>query len=100
MNPQMLAEWVAQINALTGGGSVELRSSHNSRLMTIIVRWMQDGKTIGYSYSISMREMKAMHAAVQPLVLERITHVVRKMMSNAEGKATVADETANATERN
>ena len=83
MNLQTWAEWVAQIAALTGGGVVELRAGPGKG-MTVAVRWTHDGQSMSYDHALSMLEMKAMYAAVQPCVLESITHAVRKMTPNVE----------------
>lgn len=82
MNLQTWAEWVAQIDALTGGGTVELRPGPGTG-MTIAVLWAQDGKRMAYGHALSMIEMKAMCEAVQPCVLEQITNAVRKMTHSA-----------------
>lgn len=81
MNLQTWAEWVAQIDVITGGGVVELRAGPGPG-MTIAVLWRQDGKNMAYGHAVSMHEMEAMHGAVQPCVLESITHAVRKMTPN------------------
>jgi len=69
------------INALTGGGAVHLRAGPGKG-MTIAVRWTQDGKSMTYDHALSIQEMKAMRASVQIVVLESITHAVRKMTPN------------------
>ncbi len=76
MNLKTWAEWVAQINALTGGGAVHLRAGPGKG-MTIAVRWTQNGNSIVYDHAISIHEMRA---GAQVGVLESITHAVRKMM--------------------
>jgi len=81
MNLKTWAEWVAQINALTGGGAVHLRAGPGKG-MTIAVRWTQDGKSMAYDHALSIHEMKAMRASIQIVVLESITHAVRKMTPN------------------
>ena len=83
MNLQTWAEWVAQIDALTGGGVVELRTGPSNG-MTIAVRWTHDGQSMSYDHALSMREMKAIYGGLQPSVLESITHAVRKMAPNVE----------------
>lgn len=83
MNLQTWAEWVAQIDAFTGGGVVEMRAGPGKG-MTIAVRWAQDGQSMAYCRALSMHEMKAMCGAVQPFVLENITRAVRKMTQNAK----------------
>ena len=80
MNLQTLAEWVTQIDSITRGGSVELLADDPGKGMVIAVKWSQDGKLMGFSYAISMREMKSMYLVVQPCVLDSITNAVRKMM--------------------
>ena len=77
MNLQTWAEWVAQIDALTGGGVVEMRAGPGAG-MTIAVCWEQEGQSMSYEHALSMLEMKAMRATVQPCVLDSIEHAVRK----------------------
>ena len=79
MKLQTWAEWVAKIAALTGGGVVEMRDGPGTD-MTISVRWTQDGRSMSYDHALSMLEMKSMYGALQPCVLESITHAVRKMV--------------------
>ena len=82
MNLKTLADWVAQIDALTQGGVVELRTdAHNG--MIISVRWTQGGKSMAYGHALSRHEMHAMHDAVQPSVLQSITNAVARMTPNA-----------------
>ncbi len=82
MNLQVWAEWVAQISAMTGGGIVELRTEPHDG-MTIAVLWRDGDKQMACGHAMSMLEMKSMYESVQPCVLERITHAVRKMLPNA-----------------
>lgn len=85
MNLQTWAGWVAQINALTSGGKVELLAGPYDG-MTIAVLWDQDDQRMGYSHALSMHEMKHMSEVVQPCVLDQITNAVRKMVPNADYK--------------
>lgn len=78
MNLKTWAEWVAQINALTGDGAVHLRAGPGKG-MTIAVRWTQNGKSMVYDHALSIHEMRAMRAVAQVGVLESVTHAVRKM---------------------
>ena len=80
MNLQTWAEWVGEIDSITGGGIVELFADKTGKGMVIAVKWSQNGKPMEYGYAISMLEMKSMYLVVQPCVLDRITHEVRKMM--------------------
>ncbi len=82
MNLQTWAEWVEQIDALTGDGVVELRAGPGKG-MTISVLWTREGRHMAYGHAISMHEMKSMFGAVQPCVLESITNAVRKMTPNS-----------------
>ena len=90
MNLQTWAKWVEQIDALTGGGKVELLAEPYG--MTIAVLWCQDGHRMRYGHATSMVEMKAMCEAVQPCVLEQITNAVRKMMPNVELRGGIVAE--------
>lgn len=81
MNLKTWAEWVAQIDALTGGGHVELLADEHGG-MIIGVAWNQDGQRMRYGHALSMHEMKHMYESVQPCVLEQITNAVRKMVPN------------------
>jgi phage baseplate assembly protein gpV len=85
MNLQTWAEWVKLIDALTGGGSVELRAGPGKG-MTIAVHWAQDGKRMSYDHALSINEMNGMYRVAQPCVLESITHAVRKMTPNVRAK--------------
>lgn len=78
MNLKTWAEWVAQINALTGDGAVHLRAGPGKG-MTIAVRWTQNGKSMVYDHALSIHEMRA---GAQVGVLESITNAVRKMTPN------------------
>lgn len=81
MNLQTWAEWAATIDSITGGGVVEMQAGPGPG-MTISVRWEQAGKRMAYRHALSMHEIKAMYEALQPCVLESITHAVRKMTPN------------------
>lgn len=81
MNLQTWAEWVAEIDSITGGGSVEMRAGPGPG-MTISVHWEQAGKRMACGHALSVHEMKAMHEVVQLCVLESITHAVRRMTPN------------------
>ena len=83
MNLQTWAEWIAEINAITGGAIVELQTGPHGG-MEIVVRWMLGKEQFGYGHAISLGEMERMHEVVQPHVLESITHAVRKMLPNVE----------------
>ena len=72
-----------QIGTITGDGVVELRSDPGKG-MTISVLWTQDGRCMAYGHSMSFGEMDRMYEAVQPCVLESITHAVRRMTPNVE----------------
>ena len=80
MNLQTWAEWVGEIDSITGGGIVKLLAEENCKGMVIAVKWSQNGKPMEYGYAISMLEMKSMYLVVQPCVLDSITLAVRKMM--------------------
>lgn len=77
MNLQTWAEWAATIDSITGGGVVEMQAGPGPG-MTISVRWEQAGKRMAYRHALSM----PMYEALQPCVLESITHAVRKMTPN------------------
>lgn len=81
MNLQTWDEWVAQIAALTKGGRVVLLADPYG--MAIAVEWEHDGQRMSYGHALSRIEMKAMHEAVQPCVLDQITNAVRKMTPDA-----------------
>lgn len=82
MNLQTWAKWVAEIDAMTGGARVELRTGPYGG-MKICVRWMVGKEQYGYEHAVSLGEMDRMVEAAQPCVLEQITHAVRRMTPNA-----------------
>jgi hypothetical protein len=74
---QTWAEWVHQIDVLTGGGEVMLLAGPHGG-MTIAVQWRQDGRRMRYGQALSMHEIEDM-GEEQSCVLEQITNEVRKM---------------------
>ena len=82
MNLQTWAKWVAEIDATTGGATIELRPEAYGGTK-ICVRWTLGKEQYGYEHALSMTEMRGMHEVVQPCVLEQIANAVRKTMHSA-----------------
>jgi hypothetical protein len=79
MDFQTWAEWVAEIDAITGGAVVELQAAPHGAL-TFRVRWRVSHEQFGCAYMLSRLEIKYMKEAAQPQVLNRIAHEVRKIV--------------------
>ena len=77
MNLHTLAEWIDEIDEITGGSVVELRQFGNG-VMTISVRWKRGDDLCGFDHAISREDWEYMRDGAQQGMLDLISNAVRE----------------------
>jgi hypothetical protein len=80
VNIKDFAEWLHEMQAVTGGCVLEMRADGRSGI-ALELSWRQDGQAMGYAHHMSGVELRQMHSAVQKQVLAQIRHHVEKRMT-------------------
>lgn len=79
MTLQQLADWVAEIAAITDGGHVTL-DPHEAGGLAITVNWEQAGDHVQSRHLLSAAEVARIDGAPGADALQRITRAVREVM--------------------
>ena len=75
MNLKDFAEWLHEMQELTGGCVLEMRVDGPAGI-ALELSWRQDGKAVSYSHHMSDIELRQMHVAVQKQVMRQIRYRV------------------------
>ena len=75
MDLKDFAEWLHEMQELTGGCVLEMRVDRRGGI-AMELSWRQDRQAVSYSYHLSGFELRKMHVAVQKQVMQQIRYRV------------------------
>ena len=75
MDLKYFAEWLHEMQELTGGCVLEMRVDRRGGI-AMELSWRQDRQAVSYSYHLSGFELRKMHVAAQKQVMQQIRYRV------------------------